>query len=162
VGKFQAGLGEELSLYVRQVAWMNAVPDNPTAKGRKPQGMQSRAEALRAQGAEVPLPPLREEAEHLVGYLFDVGPVLPAVLGVVPLPYSELQAWQQQSGLDLQPWEVKLLRQLSRDYAIEAKAASDAGRPAPWVAIKRSDAGDRVARQISLSMRARVLAQKAH
>ena len=77
------------------------------------------------------LPPVGHGA-HLLRYLNEVGPVMGTGMGAVPLTYAELRAWQDRTGLELQPWEVLTLRRLSKDYAAEsARAGSPAAKP-PW------------------------------
>lgn len=53
-------------------------------------------------------------------------------MGPVPLTHSELQSWQDQVGIELQPWELQLLRRLSKEYVAESGNATDRGCPAPW------------------------------
>ena len=77
------------------------------------------------------MPPL-EWAPYIVNYLFEIGPVLPAGMGSGPITASEIEAWQRLLGLELQPWEVRLLLRLSREYLSESHSATERGRPAPW------------------------------
>lgn len=102
----------------------------PVQHGKGRRGA-ARVERYKKDGGP-PMPPL-EDGEHLVDYLLEVGPVQPTGMGSVPLTFGELQAWQQQVGLDLQPWEVSMLRRLSRDYVAEAHRASSPAAKAPWV-----------------------------
>lgn len=77
------------------------------------------------------LPPVWH-GQHLLGYLHECGPVMGTGMGAIPLTFGELQAWQERTGLDLQPWEVLTLRRLSKDYASESvRAANPAAKP-PW------------------------------
>ena len=78
------------------------------------------------------MPPLDKEVRHLVDYLLEVGPAMGTGMGEVPVSHLELQAWQQQVGIDLQPWEVRTLRRLSRDWVVESHKASSPSATAPW------------------------------
>lgn len=95
------------------------------------------------------------DAPHLLAYFWDVGPTQSGAMGEAPLSYTELLAWQTQAGLQLQPWEVSLLRRLSHDYLMAASAARAADCPAPYLSEESIEA-NRVAvgRQISMNMRA--------
>lgn len=74
------------------------------------------------------------EAEYLVAYLFDAGPVMAAGMGVATLSHQELQAFCELTGIALQPWEARMLRNLSRDYLTASQAAEKIDCPAPWAA----------------------------
>ena len=69
----------------------------------------------------------------MVAYLFEVGPVASSGMGVAPVPYVELVAWQEGVGISLTPWEFRMLRRLSMEYVVESRLAEDADRAAPWV-----------------------------
>lgn len=69
---------------------------------------------------------------YLVGHLFKVGPTLPGAYGAVPLTHSEIRAYQDNEGIELQPWEVDGLRRLSGDFLVEAESAKSPERSAPW------------------------------
>lgn len=72
-------------------------------------------------------------APYLLGYLFEVGPSLMGGFGGAPLTHVELAAWQSNTGVRLQPWEVKFIINLSRDYLVQLSKAEDKDCPAPWV-----------------------------
>ena len=132
MGKFYEGLGDELSLYVRFVAWLNAVPkpDKPAAPGLRE---FSRLEKLRADKKDdAYLPNMPEPgAIHLVAHLWDAGPTMAGAMGAMPLTFTELAAWQAATGNDLAPWELRTLRRLSADYLNESKQAQDPQQPSP-------------------------------
>lgn len=130
MGKFLEGLGDELSLYVRQAAWLNAAPDKAESdKSKKPN--KTRREALKQDGIEEPeMPPC--DAGHLIGYLFEVGPTMAAGTGEGPITHGELEAWQRNTGIDLNAWESRTLKRLSLDYLAESQQARATDRPAPW------------------------------
>jgi hypothetical protein len=130
VGQFQEGVLDELKLYVRQSAWLAATPGAPKKKDE--QDRRCRLKRLQDRGSEPELPPV--ELGHLVDYLFEVGPVMQGGFGPVALTHGELRAWQDNVGLELQPWECRALIQLSKAYCAEFAAASDPAAPAPWTA----------------------------
>jgi hypothetical protein len=139
LGKFYEGLGDELSLFVRHDAWLNAIPDR--AKHDKPDAARaSRIEKMRANWTQSgkheddfspDMPPL-DSAEYLIAYLFEIGPAAVAGMGIAPIAHVEMRAWSELTGIDLQPWEVRILRRLSRDYVVESQRATKSDCPAPW------------------------------
>lgn len=72
-------------------------------------------------------PPPVHVGDHLVGYLFRVGPLA----GGETLTFTEIGSWASQTGVILTPWEVETLRALSGAYGSELHLAKDAKRPAP-------------------------------
>jgi len=77
------------------------------------------------------MPPI-EDGRYLVNYLWEVGPTADAG----PLTHEELRAWQVNVGLELQPWELRVLRRLSCEYASESHKAMKRDCPAPWKTSK--------------------------
>lgn len=129
MGQFQEGVLDELKLYVQQSAWLAATPGAPKKKDE--QDRRCRLERLRERGSEPELPPV--DLGYLVEYLFEVGPVMQGGFGPVALTHGELRAWQDNVGLELQPWECRALIVLSKAYCAELAAATDPVAPAPWV-----------------------------
>jgi len=72
------------------------------------------------------------DALYLIEYLFDVGPVTHGGMGDAPLSHLELNAWQQNIGIELQPWEVRVMHRLSLEYLSESQKATAYDAPAPW------------------------------
>lgn len=91
----------------------------------------TRLQTLQAQDATPDLPALGL-ASHLVGYLFDAGPVSSGAMGAVPLGWSDLQHWQSATGIELQTWEARALRRLSQEYLSSSTDAQETDCPAPW------------------------------
>lgn len=143
---FYERLGDELSLYVRQVAWLHAVPkDDKKPSLTDISEAQSRLKEMRVKGIDPNLPD--NPAPYLVEYLFEVGPTVSAGMGPVILGWRDLQAWQELIGIDLAPWELRLLRRLSADYLSQSLKAEKPDCPAPFLGkdeIDREAVGQRV------------------
>lgn len=73
-------------------------------------------------------------APHIVSYLFELGPVVSTGMGQGPISHTEIEAWQRNTGIELDSWESRTLRTLSNDYAAEASKATERDCPAPWQA----------------------------
>lgn len=67
-------------------------------------------------------------AAHLLVYLFEIGPSL----GDAPLTHSELQAWMDNTGIELTAWEARVVKRLSCEYLSEQQRATAPETPCPW------------------------------
>ena len=138
MGKFQEALYEDLSLYVRQLAWLNTSPerakiDDSTGLLVKRLSRLDQFRRTNGEDAQPPLPPIMGDAYFFIERLFEVGPIVTAGFGATVITHAEIQAWQHNVGLRLQPLEVKLLRRLSLDYLVELNDSDErSNAPAPW------------------------------
>lgn len=80
---------------------------------------------------EPEMPPV-DSCAHLLRYLWEVGPVLGGGMAPMPVTQQEIRSWQENSGVRLQPWEARWLRELSMAYLNELHKAEAPNRPAPW------------------------------
>ena len=118
----------------------------------------SRLNKMQADGIVVDMPPC--DALYLVAYLFEAGPTMPSAMGETPLSHSELESWQRNTGIHLQPWECRAMKRLSIEYMSEAQKATDPGRPAPYTSADLSQqTRDAVSKQVTNSMRSYFLAK---
>lgn len=69
------------------------------------------------------------EALHVLGYLIEMG----VTQGEYSLTYAEIESWQRQCGVELQPWEVRFVKRLSEAYLGETHTARDPDADAPWI-----------------------------
>lgn len=109
-------------MHVRQLAWYSALP----AKAKLTRGQQAEAEGMPLQ-----LPP-PGMAAYLVSHLFEIGPVAWAGMGEVPISHQDIAAWQANTGVQLDAWEARALRQLSGVYVDQINKSKEAACPAPW------------------------------
>lgn len=117
-------------MYIKHAAWLNAIPERAEGdRSKKPQ--LSRREFLAKQGVSEPDMP-ECDAMHIIEYLFELGPIMSGAMSGAALTHSEIAAWQSNTGVRLQSWEARFLRQLSMDYLIESQLAAKLARPAPW------------------------------
>jgi len=122
-----------LSLYVRHSAWLHATPERPKHdKSGAPR--LSRIERIKAERKDdqyrPDMPPV--SAGHIIDYLWEVGPTLSAGGYPGSITHGELRSWQVNTGITLQPWEIRFMRRLSHEYLAELHAAEKPERPAPW------------------------------
>lgn len=116
------------------MAWLHAKP-KPDPRSRraqtvKDQPLLSRAEKMRKEGVSLAMPP--NPLPHMLSRLIDIGLSEPAGMGAAPISWVTIDAWQRATGVDLEPWEARLLRTLSREYVAEGQRAEDEACPPPW------------------------------
>lgn len=99
---------------------MPTVPD----KGKSVATADAKPEQLtRAQKIErnggFPLFPSVGNADYVITYWHDLGIVEAGAMGPIPLSAKEILSWQECTGIDLQAWEFRVLREMSRRYLIQ-------------------------------------------
>jgi len=90
----------------------------------------SRIKHYEKEGVEITMPEC--DAMYLVGYLFEVGPTLPNGMGEAPLTHAEIEAWQRNTGVQLELWESRVLHCASFEYLSELQRAKSPDTEAPW------------------------------
>lgn len=116
-------------LYARQLAWLRSTPEKQE-KSRIEQYLQHQIE---------PYLPDLDEAQYLANYLEEIGACHSNGMGLEPLRWTDIKAWCELSGTDLDYWECQLIRDMSYAYTAELSHATDPKRLAPCV---ESHAGD--------------------
>lgn len=106
---------------------------------------------MRAAGVDPVIPDI--PAPYLVEYLFEVGPTVSTGMGPAIVGWRDLQAWQDMLGLELQPWESRLLRQLSAAYLSQSLKSEKPDCPAPYLSQQQIDR-EAVARKVGNAFRA--------
>jgi hypothetical protein len=155
---------DDLSLYIKQVAWLQATPQKAAGKLasniKTEADKQSRMQKMEAQGItpQLPQPGI---AAHLIDYLFDAGPVGYAGMGPTPLPHSEIAAWQHNTGIELDAWEARAIRRLSQDYLSASRDAEEADCPPFWTNEPEIDRRDTVSNAVRAIFGGRAAAQSA-
>jgi hypothetical protein len=72
-------------------------------------------------------------APYLTDWLFEIGPTGSNGVGRCRLEWRDIAAWQDVSGIDLEPWEGNLIRRLSGDYAEQLARSEKPDCPQPWI-----------------------------
>ncbi len=106
-------------------------------KGKSVSTADSKQEQLtRAQKIEnnggIPLFPSVGDADYLVTYWHDLGVVESGAMGPIPLSSKEILSWQECTGIELQAWEFRVLREMSRRYLIQHEASKKLECPPPF------------------------------
>lgn len=117
MGKFYEAACAELEVYIRHLAWLNATPDGDKI---------SRFDWFEANGYEAVYPDC--DADYILTYLQEIG----MSLGEQPLNFSEINAYQNVTGIDLQSWEARIIKRLSVAYLSELANARSPDRESAW------------------------------
>ena len=90
----------------------------------------SRISGIRADGGEPPRP--IAFLEYLLEVFYEIGPTGYGAAGPIPLTDADLLAWQQNHGIRLQPWEVRAVIRLSKQWIDWAHRGRDPACASPW------------------------------
>lgn len=114
------------------LAWLNTAPEAQSTNNKAPPKPQATRRAQIESAGMEPVIPLVERGEHLIGYLFEFGPV--GATG--PLTPGDVLDIGRVLGFDFDPWESRLLVRLSRAYQGQQYEATkpDAKCPIPDLA----------------------------
>lgn len=114
------------------MAWLNATPKPVEVTGQPPVKTPSlsRFQQMGGEKATLPMPP--NPAPHIIGWLTEIGLVDGGGMGMAPLRWSEIAAWQAVSGVTLEPWAARLIRRLSVEYVAMSRKAENENCPSPW------------------------------
>ncbi len=122
---------------MRVLAWLQTAPVSPTEEHRNLSHKKSKApepltriQEMLNKGEQPDFPDV-SGGLYLVDYLMDAGPGSVAGMGMAPITWQDLAAWQQQIGISLAPWESKMLRRLSGEYLAQARKSEQADCPSP-------------------------------
>jgi hypothetical protein len=107
------------------------------AEQRKAGPGMTRLARYRKDGVAPQMPP-PGAAGYLADILWEIGPTLALGMGEGPVTQSEIRAWQHNMDVQLQPWEVQLLRRLSQEYLAQAHQATDPGCKPPYGQLYRA------------------------
>lgn len=83
---------------------------------------------MKDEGFEPPMPPI-DAGAHVLGYLMEIGPVMP---GPAAISHQELRCWQDNTGVVLEPWQARAIRALSLEYLAEMHRAEAPDATPPW------------------------------
>jgi hypothetical protein len=120
---------------VRQQAWLHAIPKDKQRQNAPPRvsRLQQMRRDLKDETYEPVMPPL-DAGGHLVGYLWEIGPVIHGSMGSSPVTHEAIGWWKRNTGIELQPWEARFIRALSHEYLNESSRAEELRSAAPWTA----------------------------
>lgn len=137
-------------LCVAQMGWLHAVPKDPEKSKSKAAKRLSRLERLKGAGTVPHLPPVvygTAELEHFM----QVGPAQYNGMGTSPLSFTELASYAALCGVDFQPWQARLLHELSKHYVHHTVLGEDPQAPAPYIDVRQVKR-DAVSKRLAAAM----------
>ncbi len=116
------------------MAWLHATP-KPDARSRRAkeepaESRLSRIDDLKRKKIVPQMPP--NPAPHITDWLIEMGLTQAVGMGAGPLSWAEIAAFQVNTCIRLEPWETRLIRELSKAYLAEGRLAESENYPAPW------------------------------
>jgi hypothetical protein len=96
---------------------------------------QTRFEQYQEEGKVIAWPELR--CSYLADILFEIGPCLHGGMGLSPLTWQEINAWQETSGIRLAMWEATAIRRASKEYARQVSISDKPDCPAPGKVVEQ-------------------------
>lgn len=98
------------------------MPDEEGGKDKK----LSRREDLEKQNFEVAMPEC--DAQYILEHLFNIG----ITLGDGAITHGEIESYQRNIGIRLNPWEILTIKRLSETYLSESHKARDINAETAW------------------------------
>jgi len=86
---------------------------------------------MKANGIRNPMMP-PNPLPHVIEHLVDIGLSEAAGMGIGPVSWLTIDAWRRLNGVELPPWEARLIRRLSIEYVAEQRRAESENCPPPW------------------------------
>jgi hypothetical protein len=104
-------------------------------------------------GGEPDLPEIPAECSHIVSLLFEIGPTSAGGMGTIPLTWVDIATWQRLIGVELPPWQARLLRRMSGEYLESYHAAEKQDAPPPWQPLSDDARRARIANHVRSFLR---------
>lgn len=96
---------------------------------------KTRYEQLQDDDKQVLWPEL--SCPYLFNFLIQAGAASQSGMGQVPLSWQDLECWQKQHGITLNPWELSIIRRASTVYVEQSQAAVKADCPPPGKVVEQ-------------------------
>jgi len=113
------------------LGWLNAIPKpDEGSKDKRPE--ISRLDAMKKSKIPILMPP--NPVPIITDQLIELGLTEAAGMGLAPLSWTTIDAWQRVTGVRLSPGTARLIRHLSAEYVAERRRAESEHCPAPWLA----------------------------
>ena len=86
----------------------------------------------------VTLPDLSDcQCVYLLEFLQEIGTYSVGMAGILPLPWSEINAWRDCTGTELTGMELVQIHELSKVYVQQYNNSSDRNTPPPYIEIDK-------------------------
>lgn len=98
---------------------------------------------MKERGEEVHLPPV--PAQYLIDWWREIGPTEEDG----PISWLSMTAWERLTGVELLPWEARLIRSLSSAFVSQRYDAKKPDCPPPWSPERPQQVRNKVAVQFA-------------
>lgn len=85
---------------------------------------------MKSASAAIHLPP--NPAPYLTDWWQEIGPVSGGGMGEAPIGWQDIAAWERLTGIELEPWEARVIRRMSGAWLNERESARKPGCPPPY------------------------------
>lgn len=82
-------------------------------------------------------------APHVTEWWLDIGPSISGDAGERPIEWRDMAAWEHFTGIELDTWEARTIRRLSRVYLSQRYDAKKPDCPPPYSGKKDEIIGQR-------------------
>jgi len=115
------------------------VPDIKYNNKKDKRNERTRYELLKDKDSDLLNLPEVQNAEYIIEYLFEVGPSMSNGMGLCPISYTEIKAWMDATKTECSPWDVNMIRHLSRVFISQHHESEKENCPAPFNYIVEND-----------------------
>jgi len=126
-------LRERLELYVRHMAWLQAVPDDSKAKKTRYEILELEEEYFKQPSPLKQLPELTGFEMAYISHLQEFGFCSSNGMGLEPVSFSEIKAWADLQKIELEPFEARILHGLSVAYVAQANKSTKPDSKSPYL-----------------------------
>lgn len=109
-------------MYVKQLAYL---------RSRAKDATRSRLQILLELDGTPSFPNI-SDCEYVASLFDEMGGLVQSGMGIAPMSWQEIQAWSSLTGLELDPWEVITLKELSKEYCAMINECDDKNVFAPY------------------------------
>ena len=125
------------------MAWLSTAPEKDAKDKSEP---KSRMKVMRERDEPVSFPP--NPAPHLTDWWLEIGPAGDGGIG-----WQDMTAWERLTGIELEPWEARTIRQMSIAYCNQRHDARKADCAAPYSVDAPEVVQERVSGQFAAMFR---------
>lgn len=122
------------------MAWLFAAPQG---------GGATRNEMFKRQGIRYKMPALGN-MRYLVDYLAEIGEAKLAGSELTPNGWVDIVAWQEATGLKLEPRDAKALKMLSEAYVLQHVRSKDKNCMEPGRRVAAPDVDEKIRKMVRL------------
>lgn len=128
-------------LYSKALAWYGATPEGYKTSRIEMARTGTRTKTSKDSDVEhkipteIHLPDIPSALGYLLGFFFSSGQCMQYGMGIAPLTWQEIKAYNEANDLEMCNWEMALIKKMSEAYCNEYAHSSDPKRPCAYEAV---------------------------